>query len=338
MKRPNAARKRHQQSRARAEATRRRDQVRRRAAFQTFYRTTRAYFEKQARAETVEVVAPEHFSLVDAPDETVRFFNQIERQCAARNHVRVDLRGVTTMTPDAVAVLVSRVNDRRYTHRMSVSGRSPHDAEAMKLLMECGFFEHVRVSGPRPPTDGVSAIHKRKSVKVEASMSAKLLKRIDAIVPGSDFAWDGVQRVIVESMTNTENHAKGKKSRREGWWLSVHCDPTAGIARFCFFDNGVGIYRSLRQKNLLDSMMTFFGINDHPALLQKILDGKVPSSTGLGHRGKGLPKIAAAHARKQFRRLIILANDVYADVENGVFRTIPVSFSGTLLYWEHHAD
>lgn len=83
--------------------------------------------------------------------------------------------------------------------------------------------------------------------------------------------------------------------------------------------------------------MQFVGNRDRVSLLRHILQGKVPSSTGLGYRGKGLPKIAEAHTRKQFQRLVILSNNVYVDIENDDFRLLDTSFSGTFFYWEHHA-
>ncbi len=299
-------------------------------------RTTEQRWHQAERASTVVLPAPEPFSLVGNPAEVARFFHDIERACAGGSHVRVDLREAHALTSDAVAVLVSRVNERRYTHRMEVSGLLPADPAAVSILAECGFFEHVEVDGPRPPANGRGQIQTRRSYKVEAARTDALLRQVNDIVPGTEFAWDGVQRVIVESMNNTENHARGGKAGRERWWLSVHSDPTAGVARFCFFDNGVGIFESLRRKRLLHVLADGLGLNQRPAFLRKVLAGEVPSSTGLGYRGKGLPKIAGAHARNQFRRLIILANDVYADVERDDFRTIPFAFSGTFLYWEHH--
>lgn len=154
-------------------------------------------------------------------------------------------------------------------------------------------------------------------------------------MPGGAFERDGIQRAIVEAMNNTENHAAGGRKDQERWWLSVCCEDD--VARFCFFDNGVGIFESLKRDGFLDKVKRVLGREDLPDFLRRVLAGEVESSTGLRYRGKGLPKIALARRRNQFRRLVICSNSVFADVDADDFRRLPVSFSGTLLYWEHHA-
>ena len=62
--------------------------------------------------------------------------------------------------------------------------------------------------------------------------------------------------------------------------------------------------------------------------------GDVGSRTDLPGRGKGLPKIARAHADGEIKRLVVLSNRVYANFETKEFRKLNEEFSGTLLYWE----
>ncbi|MEM6782211.1 MAG: hypothetical protein AAF624_00560 [Bacteroidota bacterium] len=340
MKRLTRKRKRYLRRRSiRAERARRKAKQRRGStAWIEQRRAQQRAFERIQRAPTRTVTAPSACSLIDHPVETVRFLNEIESACAGGSNVLVDLGDVTALTPEAVAVLLSRVRNDRFTKGMRVSGTVPREQTLAEILAESGFFDHVVVRGPRPKTNGIGEIRTRKSFKVDAASSFDLLQQVNQFVPGTEFAWDGIQRVIVESMNNTENHAGGQKKGRERWWLSVYCDREAGVARFCFFDNGVGIFESLKKKGLLSQLFRALGLQNREALLRKILAGEVRSSTGLGYRGKGLPKIAAAFKRKQFERLVILSNDVYANLAADEVRTLPVSFSGTFLYWEHHAN
>ena len=59
------------------------------------------------------------------------------------------------------------------------------------------------------------------------------------------------------------------------------------------------------------------------------------TSTKLGHRGKGLPNIARRNRLKHTNRLIIISNNVYADVENNKYQMMEQNFSGTIICWEH---
>ena len=263
--------------------------------------------------------------------------DDVERTTAQGVNVYVDLSGVTSITADAAAVLASRVQNERYAHGMSVSGNVPEDPGIREVLVETGFFNHVKPTGIRPVPSGAGQILTQQSYKVEAEATDALIRRALDIVPGDFLVLDGVQSVVVEAMNNTENHAASRLGR-ELWWFSVYCDREAGVVQFCFFDNGVGIFESLEKKGLWEDVKKLFGLNDRPTFLQRVLAGKVPSSTGVPHRGKGLPNIAAVRRRNPFQRLIILSNSVLADVDQNDFRSLPVSFSGTLIYMEHHAD
>jgi len=69
-------------------------------------------------------------------------------------------------------------------------------------------------------------------------------------------------------------------------------------------------------------------------LLKDMLSGEVESRTGLPYRGKGLPSMNQDLIRGGIRNLIIISNDVKAEVEKQNFEVLPRPFRGTLIYWE----
>src|ERR1017187_8628834 len=70
-------------------------------------------------------------------------------------------------------------------------------------------------------------------------------------------------------------------------------------------------------------------------IMRMLLAGKIPSSTGLGYRGKGLPSISDSMRDKHaVSRLVIIRNDVYVDVGTDRFDLLPRHLKGLLLYWE----
>jgi hypothetical protein len=68
--------------------------------------------------------------------------------------------------------------------------------------------------------------------------------------------------------------------------------------------------------------------------LRDILEGKIESRTGIPYRGKGLPAIYKAFLSGRISKLVIIANDVYANVADGDYRKMGTELGGTLLYWE----
>lgn len=59
---------------------------------------------------------------------------------------------------------------------------------------------------------------------------------------------------------------------------------------------------------------------------------KKRTSTRQDHRGHGLPNIAWRNRDQQTRRLIIISNNVFADVEHSECRILEQEFSGTVVY------
>src|SRR5207249_4368117 len=104
-------------------------------------------------------------------------------------------------------------------------------------------------------------------------------------------------------------------------------------AAFTFIDQGIGIFRSqgLFFRIRLASKVLF---QERTHVLRELLLRHIPSSSGVPYRGYGLPGIYEACIARRIRNLVIVSNDVYANVEKEDFRPLKNSFDGTILYWE----
>ncbi len=140
-------------------------------------------------------------------------------------------------------------------------------------------------------------------------------------------------RTLIESINNTHNHAAGDGAAEETWWATVYADPERGRVCFTFVDTGVGIFRSVNI-GVWRRIYKGLGLRDDADILRDILLGNVASRTGKPFRGKGLPAIYALSKSGEIKSLVIIANDVYGNVDRGEFRVMRTSFRGTLLYWE----
>jgi len=137
-------------------------------------------------------------------------------------------------------------------------------------------------------------------------------------------------------MSNTHNHATGMREQHgaEMWYSTVYGNADNGSVSYSFLDTGVGIFRSARLYSLKKLYNKLFRGEDHRHILKDILLGRVASRTGLPFRGKGLPGIYKSFRSGRIKSLIIVSNDVYADVGNDDYRVLRMQFPGTLLYWE----
>jgi hypothetical protein len=286
--------------------------------------------ERRERRSLQAVEAPPHFSIVDNPEESVAFVEQVGRVSRTHDQMFVDLQSVTMLTADAVAALVSRLTDRRRVAR--VRGSEPQQTSAQSLLAQSGFYDIVRSRRPilEQPT---GLMRERTSVKVESETAAELIAFATQAVFGSARPEPASYRVLVETMSNTNNHAAGNSARHESWWATVYCDPTTQYVGFTFLDNGVGIFESAPIQTVR-KMARMVGLTTNQQILREILKGGVGSRTRLHYRGKGIPAIYELQKSGRIRNLVIATNDVYANIEKDDFRYLEYPFRGTLLHWE----
>jgi hypothetical protein len=286
------------------------------------------------RFQTVE--APSVFSIVNNPDEAMRFFANLELY-SGRYNINLDLSKVGTLTTDAIAALIATL------HRLDVSvrGNLPRNADAERMLLDSGFFDYVSSTQLLPKVKRGS-IEQQRSKMVEPGVAADLVHFGTKGIGGASQKCTAAYSTLIECMANTRNHASGRndnKNMREGrrppetWWATVYADAGRGKICFTFVDTGVGIFRSVCLSTVR-KIYNLFGGRDDADILRDMLEGRVPSSTNLSYRGKGLPSMNRLALQNRLSSLVIVANDVYGNVSSRRFERLRASFHGTLVYWE----
>lgn len=344
--------KRFSAQRARSEDKKRKQRKKRKCDFLSLPKQKKSRKSKKSKT----VIAPSRFSLTENPNETIKFFTELDvafAQTPKEKHVFIDLGSVTKMTPEVIVVLISRIDEERSTNNKASYGNVPRDNLARNMLVNSGFYDFVKTR-TQVNKSLHGAIEKCGNNVVDAEMAARLIENIVRPLGMSLHQEDGHQTTAVECMTNTREHASGHQKNRRGrkqWWFSVYRDPENKVAQFAFVDLGIGIFVSLEKQRLpwIADIMAGMGSNSNqrPDILERLLTGitagnglpaKKRTRTGKTHRGKGLPNIARRNKEKQTRRLRIISNDVFADVEKSDYHTLEQEFSGTIICWEHWSE
>lgn len=297
-------------------------------------RRLKGYYRPKPKRKTVTLVLPNSFSIIDNPEETIAFLEEYERQ-GARNNIRLDLDGVSHLTIDAVTALGAHVQ-RLQNYNTYTSGTLPKDLTCLTILVQSGFFEHVRHRQPLPVADRGKMAH-QQSKRVEVKLAQQLIHRVTQALFGKSKPCQPAYRAMIECMSNTYDHAARSRLESEKWWATAFADTRRKFACFTFLDTGVGIFKSVKLGTIKSAYRLagkLLGINDDSDILRDILQGKVESSTGLRYRGKGLPSMHDALVAGRLQSLVVVSNSVYANVKLGDFRTLNHQFRGTLLYWE----
>jgi hypothetical protein len=300
------------------------------------FRASRGPRKRAVKRHRLEV--PKHLSLLKNFQQTNDFLVNLRRLLSDRKKLFVDFSGTNDLTVEAVliflAILREKAGRRRAGRVAAAVGNSPIQGSlAGKLLLESGFYEHVSSDVDLGTATGRGTIRPRVGKRVNATLANTLTEKAAMAIFRDDRRLPAVYRTLIEVMGNTKQHA-GLGRSEEQWWAMVHTDPDARRAEFAFYDNGVGIVGSFRTRwqNFLAQLVG--AAPSQEDILENLLKGEFPSRTNLPFRGKGLPAIAKALARRQIENLTIITNRVVADVSRGTVAGLTSEFQGTLIYWE----
>ncbi len=292
------------------------------------------------------VKAPKIFSFVNNTSEVIVFITKLKNKFDEATNVYVELRGVKEIDYGAIVVLLS-IMVRFKGRGIQFNGSMPKNHEARKLLNKSGFLDYLFKNFEetdnyildKKKTDG---IHTHGGKKVDANLGSNLINDASFIIWGENKRCQGVQRVLLELMQNTNNHADIDKKGEKLWWLSVRHKKADKKVFFSFVDFGVGVFESLNKKtsdskfyNAPLLLRNIFNFQDNSELFKLILEGDLHKTvTGKPYRGKGLPGIAESMNRNQISNLHIITNNVWCDVSTNSYKLLPDSFSGTFISWE----
>jgi hypothetical protein len=161
----------------------------------------------------------------------------------------------------------------------------------------------------------------------------------------------GLWPIIVEVVTNVNNHASEKDAERVPWLINTHegLDGTIKVKSFCAIDLGMGIYESVSDKTnqwvasrkiRLKWMRDIRKDKTQNEFFKEHIPTGIESTTLEPKRGKGMKNIYQDAQGTIFRRFEIITNKAFIDIKN-INRVIPdseTSFSGTIYYWEIALD
>lgn len=286
-------------------------------------------------AEWKQIEAPAVFSILHNTADVLNFFARVEDAHRRGNNVFLDSSRITSVTPETIPLLISRVRDDRFTYQMGTAGNVPADEALRKIFVDSGLRQHIRARNPDLWPSQSGFVLSERTWSADPAKADEMRTFGEKFLNDTDLPWKGVQRILMECMQNTMEHAAADPGGHEPGWASVFCDQSDETAKFTFLDNGVGIFNSVKLTRLREAMRGI-GVIRNVDLMPRILaGGQIPSSTGLAYRGEGLPAMrSAVQDYHTVDRLIIVTNDVFADVGAARYETIEPEFQGTLIYWE----
>jgi len=325
----------------------------RKLEYKEWKRNKRRFLQGLTREEIIEinkfkdfvkVRAPENFSFIDNPNKTIEFINKIENLFYQRKKTFINISNVSNLDYSAIVVLVSIMFSFKKKN-IPFAGNYPQKEELKKQLINSGYFKYfVKTNNEKIEyTLGKpNQIFTRANKRVNSELGLIVMQEASKTIWGENRILKGLQRVLLELMQNTNNHADLTGKGKKYWWLSVNHDKHNKKVRFSFVDYGVGIFKSLNSKpkgnkwyGWFEKIKNKLKYGDNKEILQKLLEGELHLTvTGEHFRGKGLPGIREVLLRNQISNLHIITNNVFANVENNEYKKLKSNFSGTFVSWE----
>lgn len=268
----------------------------------------------------------------------LKFIYDCQEGLRTNEKVECNLSQIDSLSSDAIALLAACTNDRTFLgKRGKIRGNAPLRPTLQKTFVESGFYNHVNASkylkGAHKKDNNL--FHQESHFRVESDIAKKACLLGTRHVFGNERPFEDLFEMLVESMSNTNNHAANQqKDKQIKWWLYTYNDPN-GNTLYTFIDLGVGIFDSVpatRFKKLKKAI----GISHNVDIVADLLEGKIKSREEVDNnmRGKGIPQIAANSKNCMFKRAYIISNDVKINLKNGLPERLGANFLGTLLFWE----
>lgn len=286
---------------------------------------------------------PINFSMITNTEDSLAFIAKLERCFDIRQKVFVNLSDVEVIAHGALVILLS-IMKKFKANNIGFNGYMPKNPIANQILRESGFFselysnrshslESYRLEKPYFFT--------HSSKIVDAKLSASLIKSMSKLIWGEPRRCTKLQRVYIELMQNTNNHASLEGHGQQHWWTTAIYDRERNTGCFSFIDYGVGILKSLKndQRNkffaVLETVSKIFHPQSNADLLRLLMTGEIHrTASGAYYRGKGLPGIYQACENNNISHLVVISNDTICNFADNSFKLLKNKFSGTFVYWE----
>lgn len=291
------------------------------------------YSEKYSPPKIIPILAPYNFSLINNTESTIKYFNLAHEELMKKNQILFDISHIETLTTDAIAVQIAKINDEEFHNNTRINGNEPKDYQLKKLFTQSGFYDFVQTQHAKPKNDKTLLIHQITNNRVEPDIAKEACLQGLRHTFGNEEIFEPLYDILIEIMQNTNNHAGSTRGVYD-WWLHVYNHPDSRKTSYTFLDLGFGIFESLPVKSFKRDFLEFIGVQSNLDLVPRLFAGEIKSRTARPERGKGIPQVYECSQDSIFEKFILISNDIYANLKTNENKLIKNQFNGTLFYWE----
>ena len=292
---------------------------------------------------------PEELSFVDNPEGMLELYDTLKQQAILGKNIIFSFKNTKRMTNDAIAFLVAAMKTEPLSSTNHY-GNLPEDPKLLQKLIDTKFLDYVNVRKPLPQSTNAVAYGAIQSKKDSNSLEEVVDWGMKKMFGGDKYPQltDRLKVLLVECMINTTEWA-GVKSAYKGeiirknnpipWIVNAHYDEEKDKLCVAFLDFGIGMLETIKRKAIRTILEVIQKLSAGD-ILKNALMGVYGSSSGELARGGGFLIISGCYEQNFVRRLVVISNDGYIDLNRGsgtmteIPRKLASPFKGTFIYFE----
>lgn len=306
-------------------------------------------FKEKAPIRGRKIISlPMRMNFGDDIEDTVSSINDLHNEIIYGDayEIFIDQRDIECVSPDAALVLIAEINRcLEYSSSRRVRSNYPRNNNVAKLLTDIGFYRFLNVRAP--------VINENESnrffVKVSAGnesvgrVADNLISNFEKVIKFDPLSRKRLYASLIECMDNVHAHAyvenRSTPDLLGEWWMSGFCDPGTGQVAFVFYDQGVGIPTTLKEK-LTRKVKSYLNMDDSKIIKNAVEKGV--TRTESKRHGQGLPSLKDfidELSPSGFLRVISNKGDfMYCKNFKSRSQKIQSNLNGSLIVWTIEAD
>jgi len=304
--------------------------------------------------DSLRIILPRNLDFDENFESTTSFFNHIRSAVFKKQKIGcIAFDNIRDISPAAALVLAAEID--QWKKQQSRPGEriranvASWDENIKRLLCQMGYFDLLKMTRPE------SELHEKNTVffpfkrgcvnGVDDGGSIARELRIDVERKiGNSINRHCLFEGISEAITNVGQHAYPIKYflKDKNWWLSASYNFVSTKLHVIFYDQGVGIPKTLPTSEFYEDFKEFFSQWTDSQKIKAAMElGR--SATGRGERGKGLQNLVAfarAHREGQLSIYSLrgmfkqkFSYDGLGHQEEQELKDSKTSIGGTLIEW-----
>lgn len=287
-----------------------------------------------------QITFPQSLDFGDALEDTLEFFRHLRVMIGGGRHrvVRIDHSALQKITPGAALVLIAElIKLATLNPGCRLRGNMATNPEVRELLGQVGYWEYFAGFEWKSEANNSKVFLKHRFGNRTSGKTVNEL--IGHFLPEAKLSGEArkaLYTAIVECMDNVMKHAYPIEEMSSHfycqWWLLGYRDSKTHEISFCFFDQGLGIAKTIRTR--LKDRLGPLSADDSALIVKAVVDGHY-SSTKDPTRGRGLPTLKRFVDQAEAGELMIVSRQSRCIFWKNNCKEVDfrVKLGGTLIAW-----